>query len=337
MSKQHESTDKASSPPPTPLSSPPPKRFRYQQIQVKSVEHLYLKSKFADVNFQFISNDGVSVTRVPAHKNILAIESDVFERMFYGQLKESDNVTILDVSDAAFREFLQFFYLADVNLTAENIAGVMYLGHKYNFKDCVDACVQLLKENLTDDNVCTVLSLANFDELGDLLKICEKRILLNTATVFESAGFLECDEKALEHILKMDALPCPEIDVYEACMAWVRARSQQDALTMELIEMHLGKLYYEIRFVSMSIQDLCTLKAKYNAVLSTDFEAIIRLIARVDLNSDRFNMAPRHAKWNTDANIICDRKYYNTMARRYALNTEEKITFSTNEPIVFGK
>lgn len=59
-----------------------------------------------------------------AHKNLLANTSDVFDAMFYGDLKETGDISIVDASDAAFEEFLQYFYQCKVKLTAKNIAEV---------------------------------------------------------------------------------------------------------------------------------------------------------------------------------------------------------------------
>lgn len=325
---------KPSAPPATP---PPAKKVRFRQGQVNSTEHLYLSNRFADVNFSFVSDDGAVLESVPAHKNLLAADSDVFEKMFYGGLKETGDVTIVDASAAAFKEFLQFFYLTEVILSAEHMAGVMYLGHKYSAKKCVDTCIDMLKNNLTNENVCAILPLVAFDEDNKLAKICEARILLNTADVFASTGFLECSKEALAHILRMDLLPCSEVQVFEACMAWVQAKSKQNTVSKAMVDEHLGDLYSEIRFVSMTIQEFCTLKTKHGAVLAGDFEDIIRMIARLNIHSERFNAFPRQAKWMTDAIITCDRKWYCTMARRYTLDTEEKVTFYSNQPIVLGK
>lgn len=321
----------------TPCTPPPAKKFRFQQGQVRSTAHLYLKEKFSDVHFLFVSDDGTTLKSVPGHKNLLGADSDVFEQMFYGELKENGDVTIADASQAAFMEFLQFFYLSEVKLSAEHIAGVMYLGHKYNVKKCVDACVKLLRDDLTNENVCNILPLVNFDEQDALMKICEKRILLNAGEVFASAGFLECSKEALAHILKMNLLPCSEVDIFEACMAWVKAKSRKNEVSKAMVEKYLGDLYREIRFVSMTIQEFCALKTEYDAVLRDDFEDIIRLIARIDIHSEQFNTFPRQVQWNQDATVTCDRKYYNTIARRYTLDIEEKTTFTTNEPFVLGK
>lgn len=220
---------KMSKQPTATISSPPPKRSRYQQGQLKSTEHLYLDEKYADVHFVFASNDG-KVVRVPAHKNLLAVISDVFDRMFYGDLKENGDNKIVDASGAAFKEFLQFFYRSEVKLSANRIADVMYLGNKYDVPKCMDGCVEFLDKGLTDDNVCDTLSLAILYDQSELMKPCEKRILLNTAVVFASAGFLECSKEALAHILQMDFLSCTEVDVFEACVAWVQAKSKRNAV-----------------------------------------------------------------------------------------------------------
>lgn len=319
-----------------PSTPPPTKKFRFQQGQVSSTEHLYLSERFVDVHFLFVSDDGTMLESVPGHRNLLAADSDVFEKMFYGNLKETGDVTIVDATAAAFKEFMQFFYLSEVKLSAEHIAGVMYLGHKYNVKKCIDGCVKLLRDDLTNENVCNILPLVDFDEHNELMRICERRIMLNTAKVFASAGFLDCNKVALGYILRMNLLPCSEVDVFEACMTWVQAKSKQTTVSKAAVEKYLGELYREIRFVSMTMQEFCALKVKYDAVLADDFEAIVRLISRIDIHSEQFNTFPRQAQWDTEAIITCDRKHYNTMARRFALEIEEKTTFSSNEPVVFG-
>lgn len=315
--------------------SPPAKKIRYEQGQLKGIEKLYSEPKFIDVHFSFISNGG-RVTRIPAHKNLLATNSDVFEKMFYGDLKEDGDVKITDISADVFKEFLQFFYLSQVQLTDEHIAGVLYLGNKYNVEMCVDACVKILKGGLTNENVCTTLSLAIFHDHKDLMKACEMRILLNTSDVLESAGFLECNKNALAHILKMNVLSCSEVDVFQACMAWVRTKSQQNTVSKAIVKRYLGDLYYEIRFASMSIQEFCALESKYKAVLSTDFNTIIRIISQSEVESHKFNVAPRQVKWNEDAILKCDRAFgEDTMLIN--LKAKRQTRFSTNQPLLLGK
>lgn len=318
-------------------AEPPAKKIRYNQGQVKGTEKLYLQPKFADVHFLFVSDDGKTMSTVSAHKNLLAVNSDVFEKMFYGALKESGNyVTITDVTDGVFKEFLQFFYMSEVELTAKNVACILYLGDKYDVQKCVNGCVKILIDGLTNENVCNTLALAILYDQKQLKMVCEKRIMLNTDVVFKSAGFCECDKMVLEHILKMNALSCSEVDVFEACMSWVRVQSQQNALTKPMVERYFGDLYYEIRFASMSIQEICTLESKYKAVLAGDFNIIVRIISQSEVEPHKFNIFPREIKWNAAAIIECKRENFNATHGWYALNAEEKTIFSTNEMLLLG-
>lgn len=88
------------------------KKFRYQQV--KSVKHLYLAKKLADVHFSFVSHDGTAtpiLIYISAHKILLAADSDVFEKMFCGKVNQCADIRVSDVCDAAFNEFLQFFFI----------------------------------------------------------------------------------------------------------------------------------------------------------------------------------------------------------------------------------
>lgn len=315
--------------------------YKYQLSEVANrvaTKDLYLSTRLADVRFSF-GLDGASeaANRIPAHKHLLAVVSDVFEKMFYGDLKETGDIAIVDVSNAAFTEFLQFFYRSEVELSAEHIAGVMYLGQKYNVESCVNACAEILKMHVADEDVCEVLALAILYEQKDLLTVCEKRILVNTAEIFQTAAFLECDGKVLAHILKMKLLSCSEVVVFEACMAWVRANSQQTNVSKAAVQKYLGDLYYEIRFASMTIQELCALEAKYSEVLRDDFHAIACTIAGRENDSVQFNSLPRQVEWDKTTPITCDRDLWESESQQCSLGIEEKTTFSTKQPLLLGR
>lgn len=164
---------------------PPAKKFRYQQV--KSVDYLYLTTELADIHFSISSNDG-TVTRVPAHKILLAADCDAFKTILDGKSNGNDVIPVTDATNAEFKEFLQFFYLNEVNLTVEHIGGVMHLGQKYNVETCRDACTQILKDQLTS---------AIFHSQKWMIEMCEKLLMLQTAAVFRSTDFLECNEEAV--------------------------------------------------------------------------------------------------------------------------------------------
>lgn len=121
------------------------------------------------------------------------------------------------------------------------------------------------------------------------MKVCEKRVQVNTAAVFESADFQACDQQVLAHILKMDQLSCTEVEVFEALMSWVKAKSKQNVLSKSLVQAHPGDLFYEIRFATMKIEQICLLAKELNLVLSSHFETIANMIVLPYSRNKRFD------------------------------------------------
>lgn len=312
-----------------------PSSFRiYPNEDLQCGEKLYLDATTADVYFSFDNTPA----QVAAHKNILAVTSDVFKPTFYGPMKKNGN-TVHEpfVSDAEFMEFLQYFYLNEVKLCVEHVEAVLLLGDKYNVEKCVNDCVQFLIDTLDDENVCSRLRLAILCELPEFKKVCEKRIMVNTAAILASKGFLTCDKQVLEHILKMNQFSCSEVKVFEAIMSWVKVKSKQPTLSNELVQAQLGDLIYHIRFASMKIQEFCVLAKKYDSILSSYHRIITDMIVLADARNEgtgNFNAWPRHAKWNKNAIIKCDREPKRRLGCEVFM--VEKIKFSTNESLLLG-
>ncbi len=101
---------------------------------------LYKNSNIADVYFIFTDEK----KKIAANKCLLAIASPVFEKMFYGHLKEPGDITIVDATHDAFLEFLQFFYCDKFELSTDNICEVLTLADKYDVAGLVNLCVQFL-------------------------------------------------------------------------------------------------------------------------------------------------------------------------------------------------
>ncbi|XP_055303107.1 uncharacterized protein LOC129568822 [Sitodiplosis mosellana] len=300
---------------------------------------LYLNSESADVHFVFESNDDIE--RVPAHKMLLMAASNVFVTMFNGSWKEMDKVKIGDVSASAFKEFLQFFYIGQVKLTMENVAAVMNLGEMYNVTECLAVCTKFLKNNLNDENVCSNYELAIFLNQERLKKACEIFIGLNIKAVFKSTDFQTCDRKMLAQILKLNWMSCTEVELFVACMTWVKSASKQDVLTKEIVQAHLGDLFHEIRFGSMSLPDFSALIPTYGSTFSFDeHQEIIQIIADPTfqptiLSGDRVERCHSSEPWHRNRKILCDRliSSYGS-SEPYKIESIETTVFSTNESLL---
>lgn len=66
----------------------------------------FLNGKHTDVEF-LVENGSDPPKSFRAHKVVLAMRSEVFEVMFYGNLPEQDNVRITDLHPDGFFNFLK--------------------------------------------------------------------------------------------------------------------------------------------------------------------------------------------------------------------------------------
>lgn len=301
----------------------------------KFTEKLFLDIESADVFF--IIDDGFdTVERIPGHKYLLAAISDVFYAMFYGELKELGDITVYDVDPDIFKVFLKFAYYEHVDLTIKNVVQLMHLGEYYNVVNCFHASVNFLKKNVTSEVVCTVLKHALLYNENELETICANQIAVNTKKVFLSNDFLNCDREVLRYILYMDVISCSEMEVFEACMAWVKAKGKQGAVIKQLIREHLGDLFYEIRFVTMSTNDLITICNSHRYAFShEELNDIVRSLEPSPQYPKLFNANPRQVKWKSNGAVRCKIVVRDSKKILYKINRRMCITFSTNKLLLF--
>lgn len=129
----------------------------------------------SDVKFVVRDAEGGSerMKTIPAHKFVLAISSQVFFAMFYGELAEKkDSINISDCEYRSLLEVFRFIYSDEVNLNADNVMQVLYLAKKYMLPSLVDKCTEYLGENLDASNVFHVLPEAQKYEEKDLVDKC---------------------------------------------------------------------------------------------------------------------------------------------------------------------
>lgn len=195
---------------------------RDNHLTGNSSEKLYLDARTADVKFIFDAATG-RAELILAHKAILSVGSPVFDSMFYGSLPERRYILILGASPGAFKEFLQFFYLRKVQLTAENIFQVANLCKKYELNDGLSLCEDPMKKTLTIDSMCSGYASVKLLEIENIVEYCEQQIKQKASEVLKSADFLECDPKKFDEILQLVSSECSASVIVNGCMAWAKA------------------------------------------------------------------------------------------------------------------
>lgn len=154
--------------------SPKTRQKAYANDFSSEMMNKFIISMPPDVHFVFESSD--RTVKVPAHKGLLAASSPVFNAMFNGELKENDEVKIVDATYEAFEEFLQFFYDKEVKLTMANIADVLNLVHKYDIAAGSKIVEKFLIETLTIYQTFWGLHLAVKFQLKELQVHCKKNM-----------------------------------------------------------------------------------------------------------------------------------------------------------------
>lgn len=311
-----------------------------------NVGKLYLDGETADVAFTF--NNNGSVEQIAAHKCLLASGSEVFKKMFYGELKEGNEIRIVDVSIDGFRAFLQYFYLDLVTYDSTVIAEVMTLADKYDAQGCFELCTRYLTMTLNTQCIEPIVwcyELALLFDLAHLIDVSEEKICLETQKVLQSNSFLNCNRSTLGRILLMDSLSCDEIYIFQASMNWaIEAckRTGIDEPNAENLKQQLGSCFDSIRFPAMTAEDFYACIAdKENLFTSNE---IMDILSHLTMHrplqiAARFEQLPRKGvpAWTKDSSIkICDRRTLPNLCRAADMR-QDILGFSVNERILLGE
>lgn len=270
-------------------------------VCISTLETLYKHERLSDVHFILKKRDG-GLQTVPAQKHILAAWSPVFDAMFFGDLKEGSTVSIVDVTAEAFCEFLQFFYLAKVELTAENIVEVCGLIDKYDVPQCLAVCEKYLQLTVTTDLAFQYYELAlSFMFSREIVQSFVNIIVMDISKTLKSPEFLQCTESALKSIIQSDKLMCDEFEVFEATIAWATASLLKKGLTATPLNIRaeLGECFYLVRFPVMTLKQLLSIVEQYPNLLSPEeYVDIMHYIEdkRSLTTAARFSIIARGAK-----------------------------------------
>lgn len=298
----------------------------------------------SDVTFK------IGTSKIAAHKCVMAALSPKYMAQFYSDYPVEDPVEVKDVSAAAFEEFLQFFYLDEVELSRENIEDVLTLTAE-SLPTAFDECFNYIVDTLSTENVFQSYRLAVKYTKDYLMEQCERTISNNTDEVLLSNEFLDCTQGDLFNILTLDSLNCKETDVFKAVISWARnacINSGLDPKKMDNLRKTLtggslpndSTLLYQIRFGEMTLLEFMNCYKEYKELFTEDErEEIFYMIAKhTGSPAKRFNDEPRIAdyqKWDDTIRIECNRILNETNTETFRINAN-KTSFTSDKEIVLG-
>lgn len=261
------------------------------------IKDLYLNPDGAD--FWFVFGD----EKIPGHKFVLATMSPWLNTMFNGSLpvEREANMSNYDVTVEAFKEFLKFPYLGEVNFTMDNIEEIISLAKMSLNDDFFVECENFLIKSLTTENMFLGYKLSSLYEANRLKRICEEEISFNADKVLKSSSFLDFPYELLESLLKCDTLTCEEKNIFDACIAWAKAsceRNGKDPFAPENIRAQLRDSIYQIRFNSMTIKEAADCISSFRRLFTyEELEEIIFMVGRKsEVQTKKFNWTERNLR-----------------------------------------
>ena len=263
---------------------------------------MFNNTLISDVKFSMkdSNSDRQQSVVIPAHKYILSISSSVFFAMFYGEMAEpGDTIELPDCDSESFLELLRFVYYDEVKLTGSNVIQILYLAKKYLIPSLSDECAKFLIENLSADNVFSVLPTAGIYEEASLIEKCWQMVDRNTEDAMYSEAFLDITHEMLCSFLERDTLTAEEMDIFNAVDRWAehQCKKQQREVSGEEKRKILGDAVNLIRFPLMSEEKFASLVPKTKVLTEKDSLDVLLYVKNAIKPPSKFSDIPRQGTY----------------------------------------
>ena len=128
-----------------------------------------------------------------AHKFILSARSPVFDAMFQQETEEAtlNRCNIVDIQPDVFEALLCFIYTDQVDLTFEMSKNLLAVSKRFQLDLLEWKCQAFLAQNLSINNCCEVLMLADVHGAADLKKDAVNFIRVSSKEVVKTDGWKE--------------------------------------------------------------------------------------------------------------------------------------------------
>ncbi|XP_035702418.1 kelch-like protein 24 [Folsomia candida] len=190
--------------------------------------------------------------RLPVHKIFLEAGSPVLD----GKIKpETEEIKIENVDTRVFKMLLKYLYTGKSGFGMGDALQLMQLSTEYEVNGLRDECAEILKGDLTLENVLSLFQSGMEYAHGDFIQSTLKFICKNARKLLKSEEIGKLRLECLVEIIQQDSLKViNEMEVFEAVNRWGTAecvRQNLDPQNTENLRKCLAKPLRHIRFSLM--------------------------------------------------------------------------------------
>ncbi|XP_037501238.1 BTB/POZ domain-containing protein 3-like [Rhipicephalus sanguineus] len=184
--------------------------------------------RYADVEFQ-VKSEKFNVSKTfKAHKLLLALSSEAFEGMFYGEPGEQkDTVVVTDLHPDGFYGLLKYVYARKPCLI--NCVEALHTkaaAEKYQLLELVQDCEAYISRSLKPEGMCSVLDCALDCGYAVPDAKVDAWLTRKAEAVLSSEAFVKSSVKTVDRVLDKVA-NVPELFVVHAVLKWTHAHCQK--------------------------------------------------------------------------------------------------------------
>ncbi|XP_077527868.1 BTB/POZ domain-containing protein 1-like [Haemaphysalis longicornis] len=165
-----------------------------------------------------------------AHRMILALQSDVFKAMFYGNFEKEEKVVITDLHPDGFHGLLRYFYSGRLqSKSVKEAFRTRTAAEKYIVPSLASQCTEYINLHIKSEDVCALLDHVLVTAGEDSVDTSALSLLVKDGlSVISSVDFVRCHKETVSYVLAHVA-NVPEISVVKAAYEWCEERTLEGA------------------------------------------------------------------------------------------------------------